>query len=141
MSTSTWLRAVQEADYVLENIETKTSTTPRDKSWSVLKVKLAALEMRVNPRNVDVEDLLADIPRGERNRHPMEKHYSIQCPSFGLENCTKTFFVEKKSFDLLPINSDGTMNQISVNWYNHFKGMYDTKKIPHLVLKMADNHL
>ena len=46
-----------------------------------------------------------------------------------------------KWWDILPLNSDGTGNNISVNWSNHFKGLYETKEIPHLVLKLADNHL
>ena len=88
--------SVQEADYVLEKIETKTSTTPRDKSESVLKVKLAALEMREHPKDADIEEIMADIPRGEQNRHPTEKQYSIQCPYFGLWNFTNTLYVAKK---------------------------------------------
>ena len=84
MSISTWMRAVQVSDYVLENIETKTATTPGAKSWSVLKVKLEDIEMRAHTKDVDIEEILSDIPRGEQNRHPMEKQYSILCPYFGL---------------------------------------------------------
>ena len=69
VSIRKWLVSVQEADYVLEKIETKTSTTPRDKSESVLKVKLAALDMRAHPKDEDIEEILADIPRGEHNRN------------------------------------------------------------------------
>ena len=141
MSIRTWPRAVQEADYVLGNIETTTATTLRSNSRSVLKVELAALEMRAHPKDTDIEEILADMPRGEQNRHPTEKQYSIRCPSFGLGNCTKTFCVAKKSFDLRPVNSNGTSNQMYVHWSNNFKGLYDTNKITHLVLKIADNHL
>ena len=122
-------------------IETNTATTPRAKSRSVLKVKLEALEMRAHPKDVDIEEILSDISWGEQNRHPVEKQYSIKCPSFGLGNCTKTFFVAKKSFDLRLVNSDGTINQISLHWYNHVNSLYDTKKIPHLVLKILDNQI
>ena len=115
MSIRTWLREVHEGNYVLENIETKTATTPRAKLHSALKAKLAALEMRAHPKDADIEKILADISRGEKNRHPTEKQYSIQCPSFGLGNCTKKFCVLKKSFDLCPMNSDGTINQMSVH--------------------------
>ena len=50
------------------------------------------------------------------------------------------FCVAKNWWDLCQLNSDGAINQISVNWYNHFKVLYETNKIPHLVLKMEDNH-
>ena len=140
VSTRKWLRAVQEADYVLGNIETKTATTPRAKSRSVLKVKLAALDMRAHQKDADIEEILADIPRCEQNRHPTEKQHSIQCTSFGLGNCTKTFYVANKLFDIHPMNSDGTINHMSMHCSNNLKGLYYTKKISHLVLKIADNH-
>ena len=141
MSIRTWLRAVHEGNYVLGNIETKTTKTPRAKSRSVLKAKLAAFEMRAHPKDADIEEILDDISRGEQNRNWTEKQYSIHCPSFGLWKCTKTLCVLKNSFDLHPINSDGTINQMSMHWSNHFKGLYYTNKIPHLVLNMADKHL
>ena len=73
MSIRTWLRAVQEAEYVLGKSETNTATTLRSNSRSVPKVKLAALDMRAHPKDEDIEEILADIPRGEQNRHPTEK--------------------------------------------------------------------
>ena len=75
VSIITWLRAVQEAGCVLGVIETRTSTNPREKSRSVLKAKLVALEMKANLKNADIEEILADIPRGEQNRNPTEKQY------------------------------------------------------------------
>ena len=133
--------AVQEANYVLGNIETKTANIPWEYSWSVLKSKLEALKIRAHPKNADIEEILADIPRGEKNRKPTEKQYSIPCPSFGFSNCTKTFCVSNQWWDLRPLNSDRTSNHIYVHWYNHLKVIYDTKIIPQLVLNMADNHL
>ena len=47
----------------------------------------------------------------------------------------------KKWWDLRPLNSYGTSNQIYVHWSNHFKGLYDTNIIPHLVFNMEDNPL
>ena len=93
VSIRKWLREVQEAGYVLGNIETKTAATPRANSRSVLKAKLATLDMRAHIKNADIEEILADITRGEQNRNPMEKQYYMQCPSFGLGNCTKKFCV------------------------------------------------
>ena len=80
----TWLRVVQEYGYVLVNIETNTATTPMAKSLSVMKAKLAALEIRLNLNNADIEEILDDIPRGEQNINLTEKQYPIQWPSFGL---------------------------------------------------------
>ena len=97
--------------------------------------------MRAHPKDADIDEILSYIPKGVKNRNPTEKQYYIQCPSFGLGNCTNTFFVANKWFDLRTVNSDGISNQISVRWSNHFKGLYDTNKISHLVLRMADNHL
>ena len=84
---------------------------------------------------------MADIPKGEQNRNPTEKHYSILCPSYGLGDRTKTFYLANNWWDLRHLYSDGSSNKVSMHWDNHFKGLYDTNKIPHLVLKMADNHL
>ena len=47
----------------------------------------------------------------------------------------------KKWWDIRPLNSDGMSNELSVYWASHFTGFYDTKEIPILLLKMADNHL
>ena len=110
MSIRTWLREVQESGYFLVNIETKTATKPRAKSRSVLKAKLEALEMQAHPKDAGIEEILYDITRGERNRNPTEKKYFIQCPSFGFRNFTKTLCVEKKWFNLHPMNIDGTSN-------------------------------
>ena len=70
--------------------------TPRAKSRSALKAKLEALEMKAHPKNADIEEILAGIPRGEQNRYTMEKHYSIPCTYFGLGNCTNMLCVAKK---------------------------------------------
>ena len=51
------------------------------------------------------------------------------------------FCVAKKWSELRPLNSDGTSNQFSIHCSYHFKGLCDTRKITHLLLKMADNHL
>ena len=56
------------------------------------------------------------FPGGEQNRNPKEKQYYIQCHSFGLEDCTKTFCVAKKWVDLRPVNSDETITQMYVHW-------------------------
>ena len=135
------MRSVQEARYVLGHIDTKTATNPRVKSRYFLKAKLAVLKIRAHPNNAEIEKILDDISKGEQNRNPTEKQYSIPCPPFWLVNCTKNYCVSKKWWDILPLNNDGTSNHLSVNWSNHFKGLYDTNKIPHLVFNMADNHI
>ena len=96
MPIRTWLRAVQEAGYVLGKIETKTTTTPRARSRSIIQAKLASLEMKAHPKDADVDVILADLPKGERNKNPNDNQYSIKCPSFGFPKCTKTFCGAKK---------------------------------------------
>ena len=51
------------------------------------------------------------------------------------------FCVAKKWWNIRPLNSDGTSNEILVHWASHFKGLYDTKEIPLLLLMMSENHL
>ena len=60
-----------------------------------IRAKLLALEMKALPKNANYDCLLADTPKGERNRNPTEDQESIQCPLFGLSNCKKTFCVSK----------------------------------------------
>ena len=92
---STWLKEVQEAALVLGKIETNKVTSPRARSSSIIRAKLLALEMKALTNNANYDCLLADTPKGERNRNPTEDQESIQCPSYGLSNCTKTFCVAK----------------------------------------------
>ena len=80
------MRSVQEASFVLGQIDTKTATNPTVKSRYVLKSKLAVLDIRAHPNHAEIEEILADIPKGEQNRNPTDKNYSIPCPSFGLGN-------------------------------------------------------
>ena len=115
VSLKTWLKAVQEAGFFLEEIKTKTATSPRARSRSVLQAKLLALKIKELPKDANVNDLIANVPKGERNLNLTKKEYSIQCPSFGLSSCTKTLCVAKKWWDIRPLNSDGTSNQISVH--------------------------
>ena len=126
---------------MLGELGAKTASTSRLKSRSVIKAKLAVLEMQPNTKKSGIDDILADILKGDRNIDPTASKYSILCPSFGLANCIKTFCVANNWWDLRPRNSERTSNHISVHWYNNFKGLYDNRKIPHLLLKMADNQL
>ena len=137
---NTWLTAVQEAAFVLGKIETNKVTSPRARSRSILQAKLLALEIKALPKNANVELLLADTPKGERNRNPIEDQESIKCPYYGLSNCTKTFCVAKSWWGICPKDSNGASNLLSVHWSSYFKGLYDQKKIPLWVMKMADNH-
>ena len=96
VSIKTWLRAFQEDGFVLGKIETKIAKYPRARSWSVLQAKLLALKIKVLPKDVDVDVLIADVPKDERNRNPTKNKYSIKFPSFVLSSCTKTFYFAKK---------------------------------------------
>ena len=75
VSINTCLRAVQEAGYLLSKIETKTATTSWARSRSVLQAKLASLEMKAHPKDADVDVILADLPKGERNKNPTDNQY------------------------------------------------------------------
>ena len=66
----TWLKAVQEAAFVLGKIETDVVTSPRARSRSIIRAKLLALEIKALLNNANVGSLLADSPKGERNRNP-----------------------------------------------------------------------
>ena len=55
---------------MLGQIGAKTFTTSRVKSWSVLKAKLEIIEMQAHPDNAEIEEILADIPKGEINLNP-----------------------------------------------------------------------
>ena len=115
VKVSTWLKAVQEAAFVLGNIETDVVTSPRARSRSIIRAKLLALEMKALPKNANYDCLLANTPKGERNRNPTEDQESIQCPSFGLSNCTKTFCVSKSWWGLRPKDSNGDSNLVSIH--------------------------
>ena len=123
------------------NIDTDKVTLPRASSRSIIQAKLLALEMKALPKNANFELLLADIPKGERNRNPTEEQESIQCPSYGLSNCTKTLCVAKSWWGIRPKDSNRAGNLVSIHWSSYFKSLYDKKKIPHTLMKMADNHL
>ena len=64
---NTWVRAVQEAAFVLGKIETKKVTSPRARSRSILQAKLLALEIKALPKDANVGVLLANTPKGEQN--------------------------------------------------------------------------
>ena len=137
----TWLTAVQESAFVLGKIETNKVTSPRARSRSIIQAKLLALEMKALPKNANVKLLLADTPKGERNRNLTEYQESNKCLSYGLSNCNKTFFVAKSWWGICPKDINGASNLLSVHWSSYFKGLYDQKQIPHAVMKMANNHL
>ena len=61
------MRAVQEAGFVLGKIETKTATSPRERSSSVIQDKLLALEMKASPKDYNVDVLITYVPKGEQN--------------------------------------------------------------------------
>ena len=57
--------------------------------------------MKADPNQAEIYEILADIPKGERNRDSTASQYSIPCPSFGLSNFTKTLCVAKKWWDII----------------------------------------
>ena len=133
---NTWARAVQEAVFVLGKIETKKVTSPRERSRSVLQAKLLALEIKALPKDANVDVLIANTPKGDRNKNTTKDQLSIKCPSYGLSSCTKTFCVAKKWWDIRLKINDRNINLLLVHWSSHFKGLYDKKKIRLKVMKM-----
>ena len=73
VSLKTWVSSVQEAGFVLGEIKTKTTTSPMERSRSVLQAKLLALEMKALPKDANVHVLINDVPKGEQNRSPTKK--------------------------------------------------------------------
>ena len=114
--------------------------SPRARSRSIIRAELLALEIKALLKNANVDNLLADSPKGERNRNPTEDQESIQCPSFGLSTCTKTFCVSKSWWGLRPKDSNGDSNLLSIHWSSYFMGLCNKGKINHATMKMADNH-
>ena len=113
---NTWFMAVQEAEFVLGKIETNKVTLPRARSRSILQAKLLALEIKALLKDSNVELLLADTPKGERNRNLTEDQESIKCPYYGLSNCTKTLCVAKSWWGIRLKDSNGVSNLVSIHW-------------------------
>ena len=61
------------------------------------------------------ETILADVPKGEKNRIPVNDHYSVKLPSCGLSNFTDKFCVAKFWWDKQTINSDETSDLVSLH--------------------------
>ena len=55
---------------MLGKLGSKTALKPRVKSRSVIKMKLAVIDVQANPKNADLDEILADIPKGEINQNP-----------------------------------------------------------------------
>ena len=70
---------------------------------------------------------------------PKEIQYSVNYPYYEFVHCTKLLYWSKKWWYFRPLNSEGTSNNIYVHWANHFKVLYDKKKINHGTLKMEYN--
>ena len=128
MCLNTWVREVQDSAFVLGKIETKNVASPRARSRSVLQANLFALEIKALSKDANVDVIIANTPKGEQNRNPTKNQLSIECPSYGLSSCTKTFCVAKKWWDIRPKNNDRTSNLLSVHWSIHFKGLYNLEE-------------
>ena len=81
---------------MLGRISSKTASSSRVKSRSVLKAKLSTLDIQSDPKKSDIYEILSDIPKGDINQNQMERQYSIPFTSFGLANFTKTLCVANK---------------------------------------------
>ena len=62
-----WVLSVQEDGYALRHLFDNTASTPSFKYRHFLKEKLAVYEVKESSTKSDIEMILADIPKGERN--------------------------------------------------------------------------
>ena len=70
VSIKAWLRSFLESGFVFGKIETKSATSPRARSRSVLHAKLSPLNIKALPEDVDVDLLILDVKKCERNQNP-----------------------------------------------------------------------
>ena len=63
---------------MLGQLASNTAYTPRVKSRSVLKTKLAVYEIKAYSTKTDIKRILADVPKGGRNLIPTEIKYSVK---------------------------------------------------------------
>ena len=117
------------------------AVTTSANSRSAINEKLAVFEMKAYFTGSDLESILADSPKGDRNRICTDDQYLVKCLSYGLEYCTKNFCISKKWWDHRPHISDNTSDLLSYHWSNHFRGIYNKNDIDNGTMKMADNHI
>ena len=82
--------------------------------------------------------ILYGLPKGQINRKLTKDRFVIECPSYGIYDCTKKL---KKRCNLRPMNSDGSSDMCKTHWRHHFKRIHDKGKIYNNTLKIANNHL
>ena len=92
-------------------------------------------------KDVGIGVILADIPKWERNLKPTKDRCVVLCPSYGIDDCSKTFFVSKKWWEKCPLDSDGKYDLLRNHWGHHSKSIHEEGRIAINTLKMADNHL
>ena len=80
-------------------------------------------------------------PKVCRIKTPLTINIPISVPLLGFPAARRHSVSQRSGGITPPLNSDRKINKISVHWSIRFKGLYDTKEILLLVLKMADNHL
>ena len=104
-------------------------------------MKLEVYEMKAYSTKANIDVILSGVLKGRGIEPRQEVGTQSSAPSYWLSHWSKSLYVAKKWWGVRPLNSDCTSNIISSQWENHFKGLCDTKKIIHSMLKMVDNHL
>ena len=89
----------------------------------------------------DLGIILANVLKCEKNWRPTADQFVIQCPSYGIDDCSKNFCVSKKWCNLRPLNSDGSCDVQNIHWGHQFKRLHEEDKIANNTLNMEDNHL
>ena len=89
---------------------------------------MLVLEMKASSKiGTDLETILADVPKGERNGRPTKDQYLVKCPSYGIGYFTRMFCVSNKWWDLQPCNIEQTSDILSCNLSNNLKGIDKTR--------------
>ena len=105
-------------------------------SGTVLRAKLEVLEMKAYLTQSNLEMILDDVLKGEINIILADDQYSVKCPSYGLGNCTKKFYVAKVWLDKMLADSDNTSNLMYLHWSNNFKVLYKENNIKKVKIKI-----
>ena len=83
------------------------SRTTLVNSRSIIKAKISVRDVKAyNKTGSDIADIISYVTKGEKNWRPIKYKVSVDCPSYGLNDCTDKFCVSENWWILIPLNSD-----------------------------------
>ena len=91
--------------------------------------------------DADVETILAEVPKGDKNRNPTSFQIQFKCVPFGLSGCHNIFCVYNKIQRLFALVPHGEINLTSTNWLNYFNMLLEEEEKFQLAFKTTDNYL